>query len=374
MTSHSYFPYRAHKNRPYISEFLERPLEDRDWAGLVQMALFRTRDSFGDRETVKADKELGQIAYACGMNESWLATSIAAFFAGGQVVFHISPTLKAAFQHSDLGDATARDLKLPFEQSYIHLGADSDLVFNGGRTVLEGVFLERNDHESGASLSLTLVGTLLTPPQHWGERGMETFTFHFTSEEMDLPILDGAKKHLERHGRPLNAQDIEDDKFDADAKQSILDSWASQEEKRRLYLINIPVVLACVRMVANALLYVSQYPDDMVDDYQDDFPIGFKEKIERSQGKALERNLSKARNSGFTVIKRVGSVFEQAMQSEGSDGESPSPHMRRAHWRRQAHGVGKSQRKLIWIRASRVLGGDVRDRAYLVSSDSAKLG
>lgn len=370
MNETTYFPYRAHKNRPYIAEFLGLPEKERNWDSLLHISLARTRQAFGDRETIKADPKLSQFVHSCCLHESWLSTALAGFFNGGQVVFHIAPALKDAFRHSELGDATARDLKFPFENSYIHVGTDAGLVFNGGRTQLEGVLLSENSHKDGKSVSMTLVGTLLTTPAHWGERGMETFTFHFGSDEMDMPLLDGARKHLEHHGRdPLADESLSDlSGFDEEGKDRILESWASQSEDRRLHRENISVVLECVRMVANALLYVSQYPDDMADDYQDGFPAGFREKIERSQGKTLERNLSKARNCGFTLIKRVGGVFERAMQVEASIGDGPSPHMRRAHWRRQAFGTGLTQRKLIWIRAARVLGGTVRDRPYLVTN------
>lgn len=380
-TSHTretgYFPYRAHKNRPYIAEFLRLPDKERNWNTLVQMSLSRTRREFGDRESINADQKLSQLVHACCMHESWLSNALADFFNGGQVVFHIYSALKEAFRHSDLGDATARDLKFPFKDSYIHIGTDSGLFFNGGRTQLEGVFLSEKEHKDGNSVSMTIVGTLVDDPQHWGERGMESFTFHFGPAEMDLPILDGARKHLEHHGKDPTEDDKFSDlsEFSDDEQKEILESWATQAEERRLNRENIPVVLECVRMVANALLYVSQYPDDMADDYQDGFPAGFKEKIERSQGKVLERNLSKARMSGFTLIKRVGGIFERAMLVDASlnvgDAVGPSPHLRRAHWRRQAFGVGLIQRKLIWIRAARVLGGTARGRPYLISDGEA---
>ena len=373
MIETGYFPYRAHKNRPYIAEFLRLADRDRHWSSLVQMTLARTRQAFGDSETIKADPRLSQLVHTCCMNESYFSSALADFFSGGQVVFHIAPALKEAFLHSDLGDATVRDLKFPYEDSYIHIGADVGLIFNGGRTRLEGVFLSEKTHNDEKSVSMTLVGSLVQSPTHWGERGMETFTFHFAQDEMDMPLLEGAKKHLEDQGRDPSKNDKLSDlsEFDEAQKAAILESWATRSENRRLHLDNIPVVLECVRMVVNALLYVSQYPDDIEDGYQDGFPPGFREKIERSQGKALERNLSKARNSGFTLIKRVGRVFERAMQVEASvEGcsDSPSPHMRRAHWRRQAFGMGLSQRKLIWIRATRVLGGAVRERPYLIAA------
>lgn len=374
MSETGYFPYRALKNRPYIAEFQRLPEKDRGWDTMVQMALSRTRRSFGEREVINADKKLSQVVHACCMHESWLATALAGFFDGGQVVFHLSPVLKEAFRHSELGDATVSDLKFPFMNAYIHIGTDLGLVFNGGRTQLEGVLMSKNNHKDGDSVSMTIVGTLLADPEHWGERGLETFSFHFSPKEMDLPILEGAKIHLEHQGLDPTEDDALSDlsQFDEEARKNILDSWSTQAEERRLHRENIPVVLECVRMVANALLYVSQYPDDMADDYQDGFPKGFREKIERSQGQAQARTLSKARNSGFTLIKRVGGTFERAMLAEASldkgMGDSPSPHLRRAHWRRQAHGVGLTLRKLIWIRVARVLGGTVRERPYLISN------
>lgn len=379
MSEIGYFPYRAHKNRPYIAEFLSLPEKERNWNALVQITLARTRQSFGDRETIKADPKLDQFVHSCCMHESWFSSALADFFSGGQVVFHIAPALKEAFRYSDLGDATARDLNFPYPDSYIHIGTDVGLVFNGGRTRLEGVFLSEKSHKDGKSVSMTLVGSLLKPPSHWGERGMETFTFHFGPDEMDLPLLDGAKKHLEIQGRDLSKDKQFSDlsEFGEEERASILKSWATQAEDRRLNLENIPVVLECVRMVANALLYVSQYPDDLEDDYQEGFPAGFREKIERSQGKTLARSLSKARNSGFTLIKRVGMVFERALLVEASlegNGDSPTPHLRRAHWRRQAFGSRLSQRKLIWIRAARVLGGAVRERPYLIADGAVSVG
>ena len=70
-------------------------------------------------------------------------------------------------------------------------------------------------------------------------------------------------------------------------------------------------------------------------------------------------------------------VFERALLVEASlegNGDSPTPHLRRAHWRRQAFGSRLSQRKLIWIRAARVLGGAVRERPYLIADGAVSVG
>lgn len=167
MTQFSYFPYRTEKNRPYIKDFFELPREERTWDVLVQMVVSSTRRAFGD--DLKKDPR----THTCVMNESWLATALSSFFRGGQVVFHVSDVLKNAFKTSDLGDVTVSDLRFPFDHSYVHIGRDAGLTFNNGAAYLEGVLL---DNEK-SSLSMTLVGELVEEPAHWGERGMESFTF-----------------------------------------------------------------------------------------------------------------------------------------------------------------------------------------------------
>ena len=57
------------------------------------------------------------------------------------------------------------------------------------------------------------------------------------------------------------------------------------------------------------------------------------------------RARSKLWSAGFVPIERVGLRFEREFTLE----RSVSQHIRRGHWRNQAHGPGFSLRKLIWM-------------------------
>lgn len=346
-----------------MDEFLRLPDKERRWDVLTQMALFRTRAAFGDREETKRDT----MATACGMNEAHLCDMLASFFNDGQVLFHIARPLREAFLTSDLGDACGSDLKFPFDSFYMHLGADMGLTLNDGRARLEGALVERR--EDGKSLRIALVGDMVDKPAHWGLRGMESFSFYIDNENMDRPLLQAIEERLKHEARdPNDVKELSDwSTFTVEEKKSIQEGWASHDLERELHSKNLQVTLDCMKLVANALLYLSQYPEDAQEGWQDGAPKGFTEKFERQDPKAREKTLSRARNDGFTRIRRVGKLFEREESRE--QGDSPSPHLRRAHWRRQAYGPKLSLRRLMWIRAVRVLGGTIRERPYLMSGE-----
>jgi len=364
----AYYPFRAVKDRPYLDEFRALPREQRRWDALAQLALFRTRASFGEKEATRDDPE----ASACAMNEAKLADHLARFFDSGQVLFHIAEPLRDAFRTSDLGDACVDDIKFPFPCLYVHLGRDLGLTFNDGRALLEGAFLERRDNDT--SLSVTLVGELADPPAHWGQRGMESFSFFLLDSGPDgsggslkKPLLQAIEERLMAQAQdPNDVKELSDwSSFSAEEKADIQRTWAKHSLERELHMKNLQVTKECMQLVANALLYLSQYPEDVEEGWQDGTPKGYRDKFERQDTKARAKTLSRAEHEGFTRIRKVGKLFEIEQAKE--QGDSPSPHLRRAHWRRQAYGPKQSLRRLVWIRAARVLGGTVRERPYLMS-------
>jgi hypothetical protein len=352
----TYLPYRAFRARPYFDEMARIPPGERRGDELLTLPLIRAREAFGP------DARDDPHAAACAMQESWFATAIAEFFGRGEAIFHISRTLRDALAESDLGDAMPADIRLPFDAVYVHLGTDLGLTFNDGATRLEGVFLARRGRHS--SLMMTLAGELLQPPTHWGERGMESYTFYFTEEDEQRPLLACLEERLRRESHDpeeLGLLEGVEEEERAEARRA----WAKHSRERELAACNLEVSLKAAQLVANALLYLAQYPEDVQTDWQDGTPEAFRHKVATSSGKARERNLSKARSSGFTLVRKVGALFDREEAAE--PGASPSPHLRRAHWRRQAHGPGLALRKLVWIRAVRVLGGMQRDKPYLLA-------
>lgn len=358
-----YFPQRTYKNRPYLTRYLEMAArgENPDLSFLIMEGMAETFGHFSMSEETP-------FANACRGNEYTLVSSLSRFFTRGQVVLHLQENLKQAFMRSDLGDAAVSDLQFPFDDFYMHFGK-TGLLFNDGRAELEGVMVSRNAKTN--DIELTLTGDLVEPPKHWGERGMETYWTYLSGKDADTRLLEAVDKNVKAFASAIKPVDFDEELYKEDGiyKDDIDGHAARRENLHDMHLANTSTVMDAVKLVANALLYLAQYPEDIEDGFEDGFPAGFKEKILRSDGKTRANTISKASRQGFTLIKKVGAKFERALLAEGqaTSSGSPAPHLRRAHWRRQPYGPKASLRKLMWIRTTRVMGGELREKPYLVS-------
>ena len=197
----------------------------------------------------------------------------------------------------------------------------------------------------------------------------------FESSVAGMPILDAAREHLAADkvdiDKVLEGREIPEH-LQGEVEATKKEFEGVLELEREVRTDNTETVLECVRLIANSLLYIAAYPEDATPGFQDDFPNGFREKIERSEGKVRERTIAKARSAGYNLITRVGTVFERELAkagellSAGGANGAKSPHLRRAHWRRQVYGPRNSLRKMIWVRVTQVLGGADRERPYLI--------
>ena len=129
--------------------------------------------------------------------------------------------------------------------------------------------------------------------------------------------------------------------------------------------------LTCTSLAGNCMAYLTAYPGDARFDWERDAPQSMLTKLGRG-AKEAQRTASKLKNLGYLQIHRVGLDFQQSVEAietaerhgAGGDGTPVSrrPHWRRGHWRHQAYGPQMSQRKLLWMRPARILGGPPMSR------------
>jgi hypothetical protein len=231
--------------------------------------------------------------------------------------FDMSP-LAALFGRTDVDDVNVNDIELPFPAFYIHFGESAGLnVLDTPGFHVEGAYICYVD--DGDTPGIAVMLTCNFP--NW-ERASETSTGYIYGTHTltaraillrDLTVGESVEFTEGLDGDPIIYEDHH-------------------------------LVKDALRMVVNSLLYVSTPKADIQRLYPADAPIGFVEKADRGNLKA-ERTL---RAMGFTRTMFCGREMAKTLNGHDPD-RSVEPHWRRGHWRRVAHGEGRSERRWHWF-------------------------
>jgi hypothetical protein len=134
-----------------------------------------------------------------------------------------------------------------------------------------------------------------------------------------------------------------------------------------------PVYRAALKLVVNALCYVTAYPEDIKTVWPEGTPVTLKTKADSHSNKESSRAKSKLASLGYVPVHICGQRIEEQRQKAVSvSGSHPSTHWRRGHWRNQPHGPGRTLRKIIWMMPILVAANSPKDEPdtghlYLVS-------
>lgn len=98
---------------------------------------------------------------------------------------------------------------------------------------------------------------------------------------------------------------------------------------------------------------VTAHPDDIATVWPTGTPGALQTKASTGQGKDVRRARSQLAARGYVPVLLCGQQVErqrQRVRASASPGAGhPVTHRRRRHWRNQAHGPGRSLRKLVWV-------------------------
>lgn len=98
---------------------------------------------------------------------------------------------------------------------------------------------------------------------------------------------------------------------------------------------------------------VTAHPDDIATVWPTGTPEALQTKASTGQGKDVRRARSQLAARGYVPVLLCGQQVErqrQRVRASASPGAgNPVTHRHRRHWRNQAHGPGRSLRKLVWV-------------------------
>ena len=346
-----YFPQYFRAKRPYYNNaFVAKVFQAASNArtpvvGLVRDTILASARHAGLTEDVNPQHFL--------YRESPIAQTLVTLEWNDTPLYDMNPALLEALANSDPGDMRLADLRSPNHIYYLHWGPQADLLLFGKHSVEGAIVATVKDQWHVALVARTNESWLSMTER-------DNFLLKFPEAARMLPFEQAVDMAITAELQEL--QDV------FSASQAGSSDWgmttAIRDRMQDDLRINTPVLKRALSLAGNCMAYLTAYPGDSRFDWEIDTPASMRVKLTRG-AKEAARTASKLKNMGFLQIHRVGLDFQHSVDAAasryheaGSDAlPSPRPHWRRGHWRHQAHGPQHAQRKLLWVRPTRVLGG-----------------
>lgn len=303
------------------------------------------------RNTKRAGEEISMFCHA------------ASFFHGGRNIFHFSRGLTELLKLTDVADVLWDPIKLPYSRFYLWFGPQSELWFRDPGHLADGAYVNEIPRRGGRVIDLMVTTASADSPSQdeWNYVLNDDPYYYFSFDtggpgstvgqtlqktvdtsnnfNKDWPraeIHPAAEQLAAAHGKRLRRLPREQ---------------TAQGQKVQEMLEGLPVFREVLKLIMNCLCYLSSPSREVVARFPDSgitrAMTGGSTPLERARAR------NRAVREGYTRIHFCGDSLNHEVGAVPT-GRELSAHWRRGHWRNQAVGPGRSERKLIWIRPTLV--------------------
>ena len=296
-----------------------------------------------------------------------LMTAYGRFVQAGRQIIDFPPSLLELLARTDVDDIPLNAIRMPYSAQYLHFGPQPDLELETGWLV-DGAYVEAGGETGDVCFTVTAVPTdrqlsrlwFEIPEPHYRQDLVGDYRTSDLATAIDSELSDRLNELNQRLDQPRGditeqlATSLSEKGQAMPAGLKLVDISSRMAEERLLQVDRRhPVYLAAMRLVVNALCYVTAYPDDIAAVWPTGTPEALKTKASTGQGKEVRRARSQLAALGYVPVLLCGQQVEKQRQRVGASASPgaghPVTHWRRGHWRNQAHGPGRSLRKLIWL-------------------------
>ena len=288
---------------------------------------------------------------------------------------------------TDLDAVRTTDLRLPYSAFYMNFAGGLDYQIPGPPNRIDGAYIDLYEDAHGARSLQIFVTSKLLDGKLLGSAGWITGQELPLYASLDLNKDENLDSALERAVKggdvpvvadPASVERLETATRDFEREIGGPVRWAQvtgfeiEAEHNRLAM---PTLRAIVAFVGNALCLLTAAPDATHTVWPNDASRSLVE--ESRTGKTTKRRrraTAQLLDCGFMAVRRLQLAQDGLTGADRSDeayhGEVAT-HWRRGHWRRQPHGQGLTDRKLMWIRPTLVRGdrgADTKGRIYVVDA------
>ncbi|WP_336844139.1 hypothetical protein [Providencia rettgeri] len=298
--------------------------------------------------------------------EQILATAYGRFIQAGRQIMDFAPTLTEMLAKTDIDDIPLNSIKLPYASQYIHFGPQEDLELEPGWLV-DGAYVEQRGISGDIRFTITAVPHdhslsqqwYLFPEVEYSQDFVGDFRLMNLAEAIDTMLSDRLTSLREQQAKKGGDITASIQNKLSISGISMHDGTCVEDIGSKMAVIRndiaqrrFPVYKAALKLVINALCYVTAYSDDIEHVWPEGTPYSLKQKAQSGKNKEQKRAQSKLAALGYVPVHICGKRISEQRSTQSIHAQEPghiTPHWRRGHWRNQVHGPARSQRKLIWV-------------------------
>lgn len=306
----------------------------------------------------------------------------------GRAIFDLDHRLVALFGRTTIADVPLDLIRLPYAALYLHFaGLDGCTTPEGWQ--LSGAYVHEVSERDAMEIVMTWSPPAPALALEWPQRPepLHKQSFVGDTRHMDagqaMDRLYGARaialdhERYEAHAeRATAAAAIEDEIFPSSQglgvrRLAVTTKDRSTYEKAELDSLQ-PMAAQAMAVVINALLYLTMYPDDRDEIWPKGTPVRLARQADNEEAppKARRRAETRLAQMGYRRVHLCGrEIRMHDLPGPPGQGAARATHWRRGHWRRQPHGPGASQRRLIWVMPTFVgqAGDEALGHLYMTS-------
>ena len=291
----------------------------------------------------------------------------------GKKIFEFGDELTTELQQTDIHEVTADDLRMPATSFYLAFNQQQPYLLPDGQE-LDGILITGLLHADADEMRARFGG------KHYGRMTMVimgkagkysptkvSLSLSVTFEKPEDTLTQACERTLAEYDRMYaEAASARGNQGGAKVGQAIENMQGRFVQRRQVFA-------DLYNLIAGAMLYLTLYHDKGNQRWSPAAPEKFVRKTEGQKSEALAaiRTLADrgwSRTTYFNVTSPA--------PSESGTGGNRSTHWRRGHWRRQAVGPARAERKLTWIRPILVNAhqGEGPTKTHIVKVESPKAG
>jgi hypothetical protein len=290
------------------------------------------------------------------------------YMGAGKQIFDIPQHMSEMLRSTDADDIPVSLIRTPYSCLFINFGSQVDLEISPG-WLIDGCYVEH--HSEVPLLSFTFTACPENPGKmaEWHSFGEPVETISFEKEAFALNLGAAIDYAVAKKINQLRHESTEGDEIirkgiDIATVENIVPEGARVQSVSRVRAVQQLSVLeqrrftvhGALQLAVNALCYLTAYPEDITEEWPEGTPEALRRNAELIPQNKRKRASQELARLGYTKVKICGNALRRSNTTTGVTGQTRT-HWRRGHWRRQVHGEGRAQRKLIWLMPTLVNAG-----------------